>query len=178
MKSIKRHLLSVVFAVALVAIGFLSTQVAHAGAMADYMENKGVDWLMRGQTFTPPATPFYALGTNACSDSGSPTEPSGNGYARISYAATLANWSGTQGTGTTVASTGSSGTTYNNAAITFASSTGAWAASANLVSVWQMDASSGGNVIWCITLTSPIAVTAAGFTLSFPANSLSFQIDN
>ena len=36
----------------------------------------------------------------------------------------------------------------------------------------------GGNVIWCITLTSPIAVTAAGFTLSFPANSLSFQIDN
>ena len=49
---------------------------------------------------------------------------------------------------------------------------------ANLVSVWFMDASSAGNAWICITLTSPVAVTGSGFTLSFPAASLTFQIDN
>lgn len=178
MKSLKHTLASLAISLALLAGGFLTAGSAHADAMTNYGENKTLDFFMRGQTFTPPATQYFALGTNACSDAGTPTEPSGNGYARPSYAASLANWSGTQGTGTTVASTGTGGTTYNNNTIAFATSTGAWASSANLVSVWMMDAVSGGNALWCITLTAPIAVTATGFTLQFTANSLSFQIDN
>lgn len=174
MKSIRTTL------IALLMTGFclLGMQSAVAGVLLDGGENKLLDNFLRGQTNTLPATNYLALGTNACSDAGTPTEPSGNGYARASIASTLANWSGTQGAGTTVASTGTSGTTSNNVVITFAASTGAWASGANLVSIWFMDAASAGNPWICITLTSPIAVTATGFTLTFPAAALSFQIDN
>ena len=152
--------------------------VAHAGALLDAGENQVIDATFRGQTYAPPTTPHWALGTNACSDSASPTEPSGNGYARVAYAASLANWAGTQSAGSTTASSGTGGTTSNNAAITLPTSTGAWASGANLVSVWMMTASTGGTASVCITLTTPVAVTGAGFTLSFPAGSLSFQADN
>ena len=170
MKTIKHLLLSVV-------LGLLACGV-QAGALTDYGENKLLDNLIRGQANSLPATYYLALGTNACSDSGSPTEPSGNGYARASVASSLANWAGSQSSGSTTASSGTGGTTSNNGAVTFATSTGAWASSANLVSVWFMDASSAGNAWICITLTSPVAVTGTGFTLSFPAASLTFQIDN
>jgi len=44
--------------------------------------------------------------------------------------------------------------------------------------VWLMDASSAGNRWICINLTTPFNVSAAGVTVSFPAGSLTFQIDN
>lgn len=178
LKSIKHKLLAFVGALALTAAILIPSGAAQAGAMADYLENKSIDWLLRGQTFTPPTASWLALGTNACSDSGSPTEPSGNGYARVSYNSSLANWAGTQGAGTTVASTGTNGTTSNNNAITYSVSTGAWATGTPLQSVWFMDASSGGNVLVCISLTSTLSVSGSGFTLSFPAAALTFQIDN
>lgn len=167
MKSLKTLLLATALA--------LGSLVAHSAALTDYMENKAVDWLLRAQTYTPPATGYWALGTNACADSGTPTEPSGNGYARVSYAASLANWAGTQSSGSTSASSGTGGTTSNNAAITWSASTGAWG---TLQSVWYMDASTGGNALLCISLTSSLNVSGAGFTLSFAAGQLSFQIDN
>lgn len=174
MMNLKRSLAHLAVASALT----VAAVAAHAGASTDYAENKTVDALLRGQTLGAPATGWWTLGTNACSDAGSPTEPVGNGYARSSLAASLANWSGTLNSSQTVASTGTSGTSYNVTAIPFATSTGAWASGANLVSVWLMDASSAGNAWLCITLTTPVAVTGSGFTLSFPSGSLSFQVDN
>jgi hypothetical protein len=52
--------------------------------------------------------------------SGTIPEGSATGYARIGVASSLANWAGTQGAGTVVASTGTSGQTSNNNAINFA----------------------------------------------------------
>lgn len=177
MKYIKQHLWAVVVALGLVAGGFLHATVAHAGAMGDYMENKGVDWLLRGQTFTPPATQYWALFTDTCTDAGPGTEvsTSGTAYARASVTASMANWSGTQGTGTTVASSGTGGTTYNNVAISYSASTAAWG---NVQSTGLMDAASAGNRLVCINLSAALSVSGAGFTLQFPVNSLSFQIDN
>lgn len=177
MTKLRSHLAALV-AVAGLVVGLCLHAPAQAGALLDTAENKVLDNVIRGQTNTFPATHYLALGTNACSDAGSPTEPSGNGYARASVAASLAAWAGTQSAGSTTASSGSGGTTSNNGAVTYSTSTGAWASSANLVSVWFMDASSGGNPWICITLTTPVAVTGSGFTLSFPAASLTFQIDN
>lgn len=156
----------------------LVAPAAHAGAITDGAENKLIDALLRAQSLGAPATGYWALGTNACSDAGSPTEPSGNGYARVAVTASLTNWSGTLNSSQTVASTGTGGTSYNLNAITLPTSTGAWASSANLVSVWMMDAATAGSPWLCITLTAPVAVTGSGFTLSFPAGSLSFQADN
>lgn len=177
MKSFKQHLFALVVALGLVGGGFLHASLAHAGAMSDYMENKGVDWLLRGQAFTPPATQYWALFTDTCTDAGPGTEvsTSGTAYARASVTASLANWSGTQGTGTTVASAGTSGTSYNNVAIAYAASAAAWG---NVQSVGLMDAASAGNRLVCINLSAALNVSGAGFTLQFPAAALSFQIDN
>ena len=37
-------------------------------AMSDYLENKIIDWLLRGQAYTPPATAYVGLYTAAPSD--------------------------------------------------------------------------------------------------------------
>lgn len=167
MKQVKRLL-------AAILIGMFSIAV-HAGAMSDYMENKGIDWLLRAQTFTPPATQYWALFTTTCTDAGPGTEVSGGSYARAAVTASLANWSGTQGTGTTVASSGTSGTSYNNNAVAYAQSSAAWGV---LTSTGLMDASTAGNRLICIDLTSTLNVSGSGFTVQFPANSLNFQMDN
>lgn len=171
MKSIRINLAALLLG----AICLLGGSIAHAGAASDYLENKQVDWLIRGQAYTPPANHHLALGTNTCSDAGAPTEPVGNAYSRVAVAASLANWAGTQSTGSTTASTGTGGTTSNNNAITWSASTGAWG---NLQSVWFMDASTSGNALYCINLTASLNVSGSGFTVAFPAAALSVQVDN
>lgn len=61
-------------------------------------------------------------------------EPSGGGYARVAVTSSLANFSGTQGGGTTVASTGTSGTVTNNVAITFPTPSADW--TTGTVKIW------------------------------------------
>lgn len=168
-----RHLIT---ALALAACAWIATP-AHAGALTDYIENKLVDWLLRGQTFTPPATSYIALFTDSCTDAGPGTEvsTSGTAYARQAVTASLANWAGTQSAGSTTASSGTGGTTSNNGAITWAASTAAWG---TIQSVGWMDASTAGNRLICINLTASLNVSGSGFTVSFSAGQLSFQIDN
>ena len=136
MKTIRHILAAIIFALAAVA--------ANAGALTDYAENKTVDALLRGQSLSAPATMYIGLATDTYSDSGAGTEPSGNAYARVAVTSSLANWAGTQSAGSTVASSGTGGTTSNNSAITWAASTGAWG---NLQSVRWYDAASGGEQV-------------------------------
>jgi hypothetical protein len=107
--------------------------------LTNYAENALIDFV-RGQGLTLPASWYFALGT-AASD-GSFTEITGTGYARVGVARSLANWAGTQGAGTTLASTGTSHTTSNNNAIGFGTSGSAWGPATQ---VGLFDASSGGN---------------------------------
>lgn len=158
---------------AALAIGFSS--LASAGALTDYAENKAVDALLRGQALGAPATFYMGLSTATCTDASNGTEPVGNSYARVAVASSLANWSGTQSAGSTVASSGTSGTTSNNGALPWAASTGAWG---TLQSVLWYDAAAAGNAWICIDLTTPLNVSSAGFTVQFTAGQLSFQIDN
>jgi len=88
-------------------------------ALSDYLENKLIDHILRGQTLTAPANVWIALFTAAPNDAGGGTEVSGGSYARVQVASSLANWAGTQGAGTTTASSGTGGQTSNNGAITF-----------------------------------------------------------
>jgi len=152
-------------------------QSAQAGVLTDYAENKIVDWLLRGQTFTPPATSYIALFTDTCTDAGPGTEVSttSTGYSRQAVTASLANWAGTQSAGSTVASSGTSGTTSNNNPVAWSVSTAPWG---TVQSVGLMDASTSGNRLICINLVSSISVSAAGFTISFASGQLSVQLDN
>ena len=60
-------------------------------AMSDYLENKLIDQLFRGQSAPPTASLYVGLLTAAPSDAGGGTEVAGNGYARVSVGASLAN---------------------------------------------------------------------------------------
>jgi hypothetical protein len=144
-------------------------------AMSDYLENKIVDWLLRAQVFTPPTTVYVGLLTVTPSDTGGGTEVTGNAYARVAVTSSLANWAGTQSAASTVASTGTSGTTSNNAAITFPTPTpSGWG---TVVAIGIYDAASAGNLLFWGALTVSKTINA-GDTVPFPAAALTIQIDN
>lgn len=143
---------------------------------SDYLENKLIDWLYRGQAFTPPATRYFALLTASTDDDGAPlTEVSGGSYARVAVTSNMTNWAGTQAAGSTTASTGTSGTTSNNAAITFPAPTANWG---QVTMIATFDASSGGNMLEYIALTTPKTINNGDPAPSFAIGALTMQIDN
>jgi hypothetical protein len=144
-------------------------------AMTDYLENKIIDWLLRGQAFTPPSTVYVGLFTTAPTDAGGGTEVSGGSYARVAVACTLSNWAGTQGAGSTTASTGSSGTTSNNVAITFPAPTANWG---TVTAFGLFDAATGGNLLIYGNLTTPKTINNGDAAPSFAPGALTFQDDN
>lgn len=167
--------LSRLMAPLLIAASILAAGIAHGTAMSDYLENKLIDALLRGQTYTMPTTAYVALATATGSDSACGTEVSGGSYARVSVTASLANWAGTQSSGSTVASSGTGGTTSNNNAITFPAPTANWG---TITEVCVMDASSGGNLLFRTALTVSKTVNNGDAAPSFAAAALTFQIDN
>lgn len=138
-------------------------------AMSDYLENKLIDQIFRGQSAPTTTTLYVGLLTAAPSDSGGGTEVSGGSYARVAVSSSLSNWAGTQSAGSTVASSGSSGQTSNNGAITFPTPTAGWG---TVTHFGIYDASSGGNLLFFGALTIAKTVNQAD-TVTFPAASLS-----
>jgi hypothetical protein len=137
-------------------------------AMSDYLENKLVDQLFRGQTAPTTSTLHVALLTAAPSDSGGGTEVSGNAYARVAVASSLTNWAGTQSAGSTTASSGTGGQTSNNTVITFPTPTATWG---TVTHFGIYDAATGGNLLFFGTLTIAKTINQSD-TVSFPAGSL------
>lgn len=144
-------------------------------AKSNYLENKIIDWLLRGQTFTPPATTYVGLFTVAPSDTGGGTEVTGGSYARVAVTSSLTNWAGTQAAASTVASSGTNGTTSNNAAITFPAPTANWG---SITAFGLFDAASAGNLLIYGNLTTPKTVNNGDAAPSFPAAALTYQEDN
>lgn len=148
-----------------------------------FLQNKYIDWLLRGQAIgitgasaaagTGPTNTYIALLTAAPTDAGGGTEVSGGSYARVTYASTLANWAGTQGAGTTVASTGAQasggGPTSNNNAITFPAPTANWGVATHFA---IYDASSAGNLLYWAPLTTSKTINNGDAAPSFAAGAL------
>lgn len=151
-----------------------ATLASHAGALTDFAENKIIDALARGQALGAPATWYIGLDTVSCTEAGGGTEVTGGSYARAAIAASLVNWAGTQAAASTTASSGTSGTTSNNVVISFATPSAGWG---TVVSVRWFDALSAGNAWVCTPLTVSKTINT-GDTVSFPAATLSLQIDN
>ena len=171
MKKLFNNLL---FCVALAASALFAALPAHAVAISDYLENKITDNVFRATSYTAPTTIYVALFTSACTDAAIGTEVSGGSYARPGLATSLANWAGTQSAGSTTVSSGTSGTTSNNVAISFVTPTAPWGA---VTYIGLMDAVTGGNMLVCTALTTAKTINS-GDTVSFPAGSLTNQIDN
>lgn len=157
-----------------VALWMVSTFAA-AGALTDFAENKIVDAVLRAQSIGAPATFYVALYTTCPTDTGGGTEVTGGSYARVAVTSSLANWSGTQSTGSTTASSGTDGTSENNNVITFPAPTANW----GVINCFGLaDASTAGNLWIYSALTASKTVNNGDAAPSFPANALSFQIDN
>lgn len=144
-------------------------------ALSDYLENKIIDWLLRGQAFSPPATVYVGLLTAAPSDTGGGTEVSGGSYARVAVTSSLANWAGTQAAASTTASTGTGGQTSNNGTITFPAPTANWGV---VTHFGVYDASSAGNLLFYGSLTTSKTVNNGDAAPSIAAAALTFQLDN
>lgn len=99
-------------------------------------------------------------------------EVSGGNYSRVTIASSLANWAGTQGAGTTVASSGATGQTSNNGTLNFATPSAGWGV---VAAIALLDASTGGNGLFWGILTTPktintgdgVPVNAAALTLTW-----------
>ena len=144
-------------------------------AKTDYLENKIIDWFFRGQTYTPPATLYFGLLTANANDAGTFTEVSGGSYARVGITASLANFAGTQSAGSTVASSGTGGTTSNNVAITFPTPTANWGVITGM-GIW--DAVSGGNLLIYSALTTSKTVNNGDAAPAFAIAAFTYQEDN
>jgi hypothetical protein len=144
-------------------------------ALTNYAENKIVDALLRGQSLGAPATLYVGLDTATGDDTGSGTEVTGGSYARVAVSGSLAAWAGTQSAGSTVASSGTGGTTSNNAAITFPAPTANWG---SVVGFRLWDASTGGNAWIRASLTTAKTINNGDAAPSFAAGALTFQIDD
>lgn len=162
--------------IALMALAglFAVAPAGHAGALTDYAENKIVDAVMRGQALGAPATWYVALYTVCPTDSTAGTEVTGGSYARVAVTAGLTQWAGTQSAGSTTASSGTGGTTSNNATISFPTPTAGW----GTVVCWGLtDAASSGN-LWIYSALTVNKTINNGDTVSFSAGAATFQIDN
>lgn len=154
----------------------LLAMTAFGAATSNYWQNKNIDAFLRAQTALTPATAYVALDTTAGSAQACGTEVSGGAYGRVPVTSSLANWAGTQGAGTTTASSnssGSTGTTSNNNAITFAAPTANWG---TIVGFCVFDATSGGNLLLYAPLTTPKTVNSGDAAPSFAAGALTFTI--
>ena len=175
MKNLKHHLAVALLAVAAVVGGFVSS-AAQAGIATNYLENELIDHIFRGAAYAAPATLYIGLDNVLCTEAGGGTEVSGGSYARVAVTSSLTAWAGTQSAGSTVASSGTGGTTSNNAIITFPVPTANWGASIVSARIW--DAASAGNALWCIPLTIVKTVNNGDAAPAFNAGTLSIQIDN
>ncbi len=158
----------------LLAIATAFSLPAAAGALTDYAENKIVDATLRGQALGAPVTWYVALYTVCPTDSTAGTEVTGGSYARVAVTAGLTQWAGTQLAGSTTASSGTGGTTSNNATISFPTPTAGW----GTVVCWGLaDAASAGN-LWIYSALTVNKTINNGDTVSFSAGAATFQIDN
>lgn len=150
-------------------------------AMSNFFQNKLIDFLFRGQALgitgasaaagTGPTTFYVALYTAAPTAAGGGTEVSGGSYARVAVTSNLTDWAGTQAAASTAVSSGTSGTTSNNAAISFPAPTAAWG---TVTSYGLFDAATGGNLILFGTLGTSKTVNSGDAAPQFVAAALDF----
>ena len=125
-------------------------------AFTDYLENKVLDYVFSGGSFSQPGTKYLALYTVAPTDSTAGTEVTGGGYARQ-----------------TVTLTTSGSDTTNSAAVEYPTATANYG---TVVAVAVLDASSGGNMLAYASLTANKTI-ATGDVFRVPAGDLDISLN-
>ena len=143
-------------------------------SITDYLENKIIDWLFRGESYSPPSTLYCALFSSATTETGGGAEFAGNGYARVGVVASLANFAGTQAAGSVDISTGDTGKTSNNIEVEFPGPTGAWGTATHMA---IFDAATDGNMLLYGALKKSKIIGSGAAAPKFKAGSVTFMLD-
>ena len=125
-------------------------------AFTDYLENKVLDYVFSGGSFSQPGTKYLALYTVAPTDSSAGTEVTGGGYARQ-----------------TVTLTTSGSDTTNSAAVEYPTATAGYG---TVVAVAVLDASTGGNMLAFASLSANKTI-ATGDVFRIPAGDLDIALN-
>ena len=125
-------------------------------AFTDYLENKVLDYVFSGGSFSQPGTKYLALYTVAPTDSTAGTEVTGGGYARQ-----------------TVTLTTSGSDTTNSAAVEYPTATAGYG---TVVAVAVLDSLSGGNMLAYASLTASKTI-ATGDVFRVPAGDLDISLN-
>lgn len=143
-------------------------------SITNYLENKIIDWLFRGENYSPPTTLYFALFSAEVTETGGGTEFSGNGYARIGITASLTNFAGTQADKSTAISSGDSGKTSNNIDIEFPEPTGTWGTATHMA---VFDAATNGNMLLYGALKKSKIIDAGAAAPKFKIGKVVFTLD-
>lgn len=144
-----------------------------SGGMTDYLANKLIDLIWRNQAYSWPTPVYLRLVTTTPTNAAGGVEVTGGAYARVSLTPSLANMSGTQSAGSTVASSGTSGRSSNNAVLTFPSPTANWGTATHAE---LMDASTAGNRLFWAALGTPKTINSGALAPRFDANTVGFRL--
>ena len=125
-------------------------------AFTNYLENKVLDYVFSGGSFSQPGTKYRALYTVAPTDSSAGTEVTGGGYVRQ-----------------TVALTTSGSDTTNSGAVEYATATAGYG---TVVAVAVLDANSGGNMLAYASLTANKTI-GVGDVFRVPAGDLDISLN-
>ena len=131
-------------------------------AMTNDLENKVLDHILSGTTYTPVATTFIALYTADPGETFAGTEVSGGSYARVSYTNNITNWPAASG-----------GSKSNANVIDFGTATANWG---TITHVTICSASSAGVGLFYGTLTASKTVNN-GDGFKFLATKLVIALD-
>ena len=124
--------------------------------LSNYLENKLLDHVLRGTSYTSPTTVYVGLYTSDPGDDNSGTEVSGGSYARQSLSVTAA----------------SGGIVTSSADVTFPQATGNWG---TISHIGLLDAVSSGNLLMHTPLTTSKAIET-GDIFKIPSGSLTAQL--
>jgi hypothetical protein len=144
--------------------------------MTNYLRNKLVDWFHRGVAFAPPSTVHIRLVTGTPTAATAGTEISFTGYTPQAIVSATTAWAATNADGSTAnPSSGTNGTTSNNAVVNYGTAGSAGSATVTHWEAW--DAASGGNRLYwgeIVDGTGAYAprTIAAGDPVSFPISYL------
>lgn len=128
-----------------------------AGSKSAYLENKALDTVLGGPTFTLPATVYVALSIAAFNKTTAGTEVSGGSYARAAVTNNSTNWPAA-----------ASSTKANATVITFPAASADWG---TIVAFYIYDAASGGNMLYGADLSTSRFI-ANGDTASFAVSAI------
>lgn len=157
MNGLKKHLLAVAAALALVATLAVPGLAPAAGNKTDYLENLVLKWAFTTNSVTRPTAWYMALFTAACGETGGGTEVSGSGYARQAFTPGLS--------GSVISNSGGQ--------VQFTASGGNWG---SITYVGVFDASTAGNLMLCGPLTTPRTIND-GDVLTFSTGTFGFTED-